>query len=65
MLQNLKRGQPQSTQGPLQWALSCSPEVEELEWWCTGYIGCFKLSYLHGMKLAMVTRSGGWNPGPQ
>lgn len=30
-----------------------------------GVTGCFKLSYLHGMKLAMVTRSGGWNPGPQ
>jgi hypothetical protein len=24
-----------------------------------------KSCYLHGMKFAMVTRSGGWNPGPQ
>lgn len=43
------------------------PRLTGLEWWHTVggvTLGSLKTSYLHGMKLAMVTRSGGWNPGP-
>lgn len=72
MLFNLEGEQPPGpAEDPqlLQLALSCPPEVDQLEWWCVLVwlfrLHCFKPSYLHGRKLAMVTRSGGWNPGPQ
>lgn len=74
MLLNLEGEQPPgSAEDPqlLQLALSCPPEVDPAGMVVRacpvvpGYTDCFKWSYLHGMKLAMVTRSGGWNPGPQ
>lgn len=64
LLLHLRGGQAQSVPEGFRSGLRAALGADQLDGGA-GVTGCFKLSYLHGMKLAMVTRSDGWNPGPQ